>query len=270
MRLEVMNKMCLHSGIVFMAGPIMAQQGFFTKLENRGLIRISGTARRKFLQGLISNDINLLDTHPLIYTCLLTPNGKFLHDFFIREENETLLLDCEGGERTHDLAKRFEVYKLRADITIEMTNPVTVYVVIGDSSIGLPDPRHSDMGTRTHKKPENLPEEPFSSWDIHRIKLCIPDGSRDMIPEKSTLLECGIDRLNGISFDKGCYMGQELTARMHYRGLVKKRLSVVTGENLPAAGEDIIQNGQRIGEMRSSCGLYGLAVRTRTQAQNSN
>lgn len=238
----------------------MAQQGFFTKLENRGLITISGADRRKFLQGLISNDIDLLGKQPMIYACLLTPNGKFLHDFFIREENEILLIDCEGGERTHDLAKRLNIYKLRAHVIIEAKTPATVYAVIGDLSVGLPDPRHPEMGTRTAEKPDTIPEEPFSAWDIHRIKLCIPDGSRDMIPEKSTLLECGIDRLNGVSFEKGCYMGQELTARMHYRGLVKKRLSVVSRENLPPFGEDLIENGQRIGEMRSSCGHFGLAV----------
>ncbi len=238
----------------------MAQQGFFTKLENRGIIGISGTDRRNFLQGLISNDIDLLDKKPMIYACLLTPNGKFLHDFFIREENETILIDCEGGERTHDLAKRLNIYKLRAHVTIEAKTPASVYAVIGDPSVGLPDPRHPDMGTRTYIKPENLPEEPFSSWDIHRIKLCIPDGSRDMIPEKSTLLECGIDRLNGVSFEKGCYMGQELTARMHYRGLAKKQLSIVTGANLPASGEDLIQDGRKIGEMRSSCENHGLAL----------
>lgn len=253
-----------------MAGPIMAQQSFFTKLENRGIIGISGKDRRKFLQGLISNDIDLLDKQTLIYACLLTPNGKFLHDFFIREENETLLLDCEGGDRTLDLAKRLNVYKLRADVAVESKTPVTVFAVIGDPSRGLPDPRHPDMGTRTAEKPSNLPERPFSDWDIHRIKLCIPDGSRDMIPEKSTLLECGIDRLNGISFNKGCYMGQELTARMHYRNLGKKRLSVVTGENLPANGENLMQDGRIIGEMRSSCGIYGLALQKNEETASTN
>lgn len=238
----------------------MAQQGFFTKLENRGLIRISGTDRRKFLQGLITNDIDFLDRQPLIYSCLLTPNGKFLHDFFISEENGAILLDSEGGERAQDLAKRLNIYRLRADIQIETQTPVTVFAGIGIPQTGSPDPRHPEMGARAFTRPAGLTEKPFTDWDRHRIRLCIPDGSRDMIPENSTLMECGIDRLNGISFDKGCYMGQELTARMHYRGLAKKHLYTVSGPHLPEPGTPVTINGKNAGEMRSSCSGWGLAL----------
>src|SRR5262249_1470075 len=114
---------------------------------------------------------------------------------------------------------------------------------------------------RSFEKPQNLEEKPFEVWDAHRIRLCIPDGSRDMIPGVSTLLECNIDRLNGVSWDKGCYMGQELTARMHYRGLAKKHLYAIQSDHpLPAFGEEIRIDGQLIGEMRSSCGDVGLAL----------
>jgi folate-binding protein YgfZ len=253
---------------------------FYTQLSNRGLICISGPDRRGFLQGLISNDITLLDSQPCVYACLLNAQGKFLHDFLITEENDTLFLDCEGGARTHDLFKRLNMYKLRANIQISCLDTHSVYAVMG-INIGHPDPRHPMMGYRTFTKPM-LPEQPFAAWDSLRISLTIPDGSRDMIPEKSTLLESGIDKLNGVSFEKGCYTGQELTARMHYRGLAKKHLYTVhvgnhplpdathlslslQGEGLreralPALGEDIHLNGQLIGEMRSSCGNSGLAL----------
>ncbi len=246
----------------------MTQQGFFTRLPHRSLIKITGNDRKSFLQGLISNDINKLETQPLLYACLLTPNGKFLHDFFIFEKNNILHIECEGGDRAKHLLKLLTIYKLRADIKLELIESQEVYTLIGtpaqQPSSLYRDPRHPDMGFRAYDKtaiPPATPEKAFSAWDIHRIKLCIPDGSRDMIPEKSTLLECNIDKLNGISYEKGCYLGQELTARMHYRGLTKKSLFTVESKNLPENGEPILnEDGKTVGEMRSSCKNYGLAL----------
>ena len=226
----------------------MSQEPFFTRLKNRGQVIISRSDRKTFIQSLISNDINLLDTQKSIYSCLLTPQGKFLHDFFISESNETLIIDCEGGERSNDLAKLLNMYKLRADIDIEVIEDIPVYAVIGSNKYGYQDPRHDDIGYRSYIKPD-LPEKTLDHWGYLRISLCIPDGSRDMIIGKSTLLECNIDKLNGVSFDKGCYIGQEITARMHYRGLVKKHLHTVKLDEL--------QDGA---DLRSSCRDIGLAL----------
>ncbi len=228
----------------------MTDEPFFVKLENRGLIRVSGPDRHKFLQNLISNNIETLKTKPSLYACLLTAQGKFLHDFIITENNNEFWMDCEGHERTKDLTKRLVAYKLRSDVEISFEEQKDVFAIFGKAE-GIPDPRHKDMGYRSFEKP-NLPEKPFEEWDRQRITLAIPDGSRDMVPENSTLLECNIDKLNGIDFDKGCYVGQEITARMHYRGLAKKHLYAVKGDtfNIPAS----------IGEMRSSCGDIGLAL----------
>ncbi|MGQ0527258.1 MAG: CAF17-like 4Fe-4S cluster assembly/insertion protein YgfZ [Alphaproteobacteria bacterium] len=245
---------------------------YFISLKNRGLMLISGPDRRSFLQGLVSNDVNLLDTQKCVYACLLSPQGKFLHDFFIYEEGETLRLDCESGARAEDLFKKLSLYKLRAKVELSVESEIKMYAIFPSilSSRAksrdlirldrpqippratlsrddiFEDPRHKEMGTRSFKKPEEIEEKPFEFWDRRRIELAIPDGSRDMIVGNSTLLECNIDRLNGISWDKGCYMGQELTARMHYRGLVKKRLQKV---NLPYDGD-----------VRSTCGDIGLAL----------
>ncbi len=244
----------------------MTQPSYFTTLKDRGEIRISGTDRRNFLQNLISNDITLLADQPCVYACLLTPQGKFLYDFFITERDGVLYLDCEGGVRARDLAKLLTLYKLRTAIDIDIEENVPVYAIIGsDAHGGYHDPRHIDMGYRTSVKPDELAEKPFDHWDLLRIGLTIPDGSRDMVPEKSTLLECRIDALHGLSYGKGCYIGQELTARMHYRGLAKKHLYTVTApdidmERLPASGTAIEINGKTIGEMRSSCGDVGLAL----------
>lgn len=221
---------------------------YFIKLKNRGLIHIEGKDRKDFLQNLITNDLDKLTPTNQIYACLLSPQGKFLHDFFVREGDGFILLDCEGGERAQDLFKKLNMYRLRADVQISVEETNDVYTVFGAPDIGLADPRHSDMGTRSFEKPE-LPEKPFEEWDRKRIELCIPDGSRDLIVGSSTMDEAQMDTLNAIDYKKGCYIGQELTARMHYRGLGKKHLRTVVLDKLPEKAE-----------LRSSCGDVGIAL----------
>lgn len=235
---------------------------FFVRLPNRGLIHIEGADRHDYLQGLITNDIRNLDTQNALYTCFLSPQGKFLHDFFIVEGNGLLLLDCEGGERAQDLYKRLNLYRLRMDVKLSVEEDNAVYAVFGTDSVPAPafkDTRHEAMGWRTFEKPQDLPEEPFEEWDKRRIVLGIPDGSRDMIPDKSTLMECNIDHFGGISFSKGCYTGQELTARMHNRGLAKKHLYPVRLRDALEPGDEIMADSKLIGEMRSVCSDVGLA-----------
>jgi hypothetical protein len=247
----------------------MKMDAFFTKLPNRGLIQIEGKDRKSFLQALITNDVNKLAPGKILYACLLNAQGKFLHDMFIHETPDALLIDCEGGKRAQDLYKRLSMYRLRADVQISIEENHPVYAIVshqnlrisesqksayhseilkfGDSEI-LKDPRHPNMGYRSFEKPENLPEAPFETWDLHRIKLTIPDGSRDLIPDKSTMDEARMDQLNAIDYDKGCYVGQELTARMHYRGLGKKHLYTIKTSNYPDA------------DLRSTCGDYAIAL----------
>jgi hypothetical protein len=231
---------------------------YFTKLPDRAFISVSGEARIDFLEGLITNSISNIQDNQLIYSCLLNAQGKFLFDFFIRAESDTLILECEGGERAISLLQKLKLYKLRSKVTLEMQDNVDVYAVWGGNN-SYKDPRHTDMGYRSYTKP-NGEEKPFEAWDTHRIKLGVPDGSRDLTVEKSTLLDFNIDKLNGIDFKKGCYVGQEVTARMHYRGLAKKHLQIIEWDTLPNLGEDIIIDGKMIGEMRSSQGNIGLAL----------
>ncbi len=219
----------------------------FVKLKNRALIHLEGSDRHKFLQGLVTNDIDRLSPTTPLYACLLTPQGKFLYDFFIHKGDGFTLLNCEGGERAESLFKRLNMYRLRADVQISIEDNVPVYAIFG-AAIGLPDPRHEAMGYRSFKKP-NLPEEPFEFWDKNRIMHCVPDGSRDLVPEKSTMDEGNMDGLNAISYDKGCYVGQEITARMHYRGLGKRHLQTVNVNALPEGAE-----------LRSTCGDIGIAL----------
>lgn len=250
--------------------------GFFIPLPRRGIVCVQGPQRRDFLQRLVSNDTGLLDTQKSAYACLLTPQGKFLHDFFMTERGDEIRLDCEGAERAQDLARRLESYRLRAEVTISCVPDAPLYAVFpSDTSADLPpdafpDPRRADMGWRTWTPPDapGMEEKPFAEWDGLRLSLGIPDGSRDLVPGVSTLSEGRIDRFNGVSYAKGCYVGQELTARMHHRGVGKKHLYPVRfAEGPPAPGTEIHLNGESIGEMRSSCGDIGLA-RIRDEAAN--
>lgn len=234
---------------------------FSIALPNRGLIHIEGEDRKSFLQGLISNDMGKLAPDRITYACLLTPQGKFLHDFFIHEGDGFLLLDCEGGARAQDLYDRLNKFRLRAKVKISVEPDHPVYAILHASPPGFcqdakADPRDSRLGHRSFQKPDG-DEKPFSEWDRLRISLTIPDGSRDMQLERATLLESHIDRLNGIDWHKGCYMGQELTARMHYRGLAKKHIVTVKIEGEAPAPFSDLPNG---GTMLSHCGDLGLAL----------
>lgn len=228
---------------------------FSVALPNRGLVHIEGEDRISFLQGLVSNDVAKTAPDNIIYACLLTPQGKFLHDFFIHSGDGFLLLDCEGGSRAQDLYDRLIKFRLRAKVKISVEQTHPVYAVF-HSGEGLPDPRHEKLGRRAFEKPA-LDEKPFEDWDRLRLSLTIPDGSRDLQLERATLLESHIDKLNGVDWNKGCYMGQELTARMHYRGLAKKHIYTVKIDGPAPAPFTDLANG---GTMLSSCGDLGLAL----------
>lgn len=221
---------------------------FYVTLPDRGLIHIEGLDRLELLQALITNDLENLSAEQMVYACLLTPQGKFLHDFFCVWGKDFILLDCEGGERAQDLFRRLNMYRLRKDVQISVEEKNDVYAVFG-ATLGLPDPRDPEMGNRTFEKPDKIEEKPFEEWDTHRIKLGIPDGSRDLIPEKSTMDEGSMDQWNAIDYNKGCYIGQELTARMHYRGLGKRKLQSVDIRELPEGAK-----------IRSQCGEVALAL----------
>ena len=224
-------------------------QAVCTKLPDRAFITVSGADTKTFLQGLITQDISLLDTVPLIYTCLLTPNGKFLFDFFIFEDGDHMVIDCEGSDRLHALYKRLSMYKLRSDVKLEIHDHLDVWQVFnGTCDTCMKDPRFD--GYRAYfAHPFEVDEVPFDTWDEYRIAAEIPDGSRDLIPEKSFVHESAVVTQSAVSYTKGCYMGQELVSRMHHRGLVKKQLRCVDINALPDGAK-----------LRSSCNETGLAL----------
>lgn len=232
---------------------------YFVQLPNRAVIRAGGPQAHELLQNIISNDLDLLNTQPSLYACLLTPQGKFLFDFFITRDGDDYLIECEGSARAETFLKKLTMYRLRSKVDLTLEDNKSVYVVVGSDQPS--DPRHAQLGHRTFIKPD-MEEQPFATWDRLRITLGVPDGSRDMEVEKSTLIESRIDDLNGVSFTKGCYIGQEITARMHNLGIAKKHLVPVyiKGDALPPGSDILKPDGHLAGEMRASCGDLGMAL----------
>lgn len=234
-------------------------------LKSRAVLTLSGADRKQFLQGLITNDIEKISENSAIYAALLTPQGKYLHDFFIFEKNEILYLDCEK-ERLPDLFRRLMMYKLRAEVDIvDCSDKYTVFAagsVPGGEEIYTPDPRHSDMGYRIIRTvpTKTISQKKDNQYDLLRLKLGLPDGSRDFDIDRTLILEGNLEELNGVDFDKGCYVGQEVTARMKHRTSLKKRLLPVKVEGvIPERGTEITDDtGKKIGDLRS--GLDHMAI----------
>jgi hypothetical protein len=252
----------------------------FSLVPHRSVIAVGGPDRVDFLQGLISNDTTKVAPGRAIWAALLTPQGRFLNDMFVADGgNDTLLVETER-ERTPALAKKLGLYKLRSKVTVEdRSAAMEVAVVFGRDAEKMPpvdgattfvDPRLPELGVRVLAPAgqaasllaaRGCTEAPLSVYDALRLELGVPDGSRDLIVDKALLLENGFDELNGVDWQKGCYMGQELTARTKYRGLVKKRLFPVRLDGpLPAPGTLIERDGQEVGEIRSGLGDRALAM----------
>ena len=238
---------------------------FTCLLEDRCLIKISGADAASFLQDLVSNDVMQVKEGSLTYACLLTPQGRFLHDFFISKTTDGFFLECETLRR-EDLIRRLKIFKLRAKVTIEDCSGLFNVYVSSESPKGIkayPDPRLPALGYRFYlskdeKQPSAISQDTYRDM---RISLCVPEGSADIKPEIDTLADVNLDCLNAVSWTKGCYVGQEITARMNNRGLVKKRMVVVSGQGL-SVGDGLSHNEYPVGDIRSvnSSREKGMAI----------
>ena len=254
-----------------------------TDFDNRGLLLLSGTEVDTFLQGLVSNDVTHADGTKAVYSALLTPQGKFLYDFFMIRTDKGVILDCRADD-IPALSKKLKMYKLRSDVTLEdVSDDYQVCALFGDGvdsvlpadadqrvmedgSIIYRDPRLATAGLRLLALKSlditSLGAEAASDADYqhHRISLGLPEAPYDLITDKSILLESGFDELHGVDWKKGCYMGQELTARTKYRGLIKKRLVPIQIDGKVSSGDDVMADGKVVGDVRSVQQGIGIAM----------
>jgi len=241
-------------------------------LDDRAVLAISGPQARDFLQGLVTNDIvGGLAPGAGLYTALLSPQGKILFDFLMTEGDGALLLDVARDARDA-LLKKLKMYKLRAKLEIEARDQLAVFVDLkghpqnrvvpyADRAVSFPDPRLAALGMRSigarAEMPANLPGP--RAYHQHRLALGVPEGS-DFGFEKIFALDAGLAELNGVSFTKGCYIGQELTSRMKHRATSRKRILTATaGVPLPASGT-VTKGGTEIGELISTHGTTAFAL----------
>lgn len=240
-------------------------------LDDRAVLAISGPQARDFLQGLVTNDVAALAPGSGLYAALLSPQGKILFDFLVTEGDGALLLDV-ARERRDALLKKLSMYRLRSKVEIEARDQLGVYANLtghpdnrplsyADRAVSFADPRFSGLGLRSigaiAEMPANLAGP--RAYHRHRLELGIPE-SGDFGSEKIFALDAGLAELNGVSFTKGCYIGQELTSRMKHRATSRKRILTVTAEMpIPAEGA-VTKGGAEIGELISSHGQTAFAL----------
>ena len=237
------------------------------RLDDRAVIAVSGPEARPFLQGLITNDIESVAPQCAIYAALLTPQGKILFDFIIVEGDGALLIDCARAVRDA-LARRLSLYKLRAKVAIEPREQLEVLAEWdGDKAkyaITFDDPRLAALGRRAIGAAAEMPASvwPANLYHARRIALGVPEGA-DFGADKMFALDAGLDELHAVAFDKGCYVGQELTARMKHRGTARKRLlpiETADGGALPGIDTPMRASGKEIGEIAATYGPRGFAL----------
>ena len=248
-------------------------------LKDRGLVSVSGPDAEKMLQALITNEMALLAHQPALYAGLLSPQGKILFDFIVMRMADGFVLDV-AGNKAADLTKRLEMYKLRANARVKDASAERVVfamwggqpgsIVSPQVNASVTDPRLSELGTRFVSERQWAGNDAAASkgeittegaYHAHRIKLGVPEGGKDFMFGDAFPHEALFDQLGGVSFTKGCYVGQEIVARMEHRGTARTRIVPVIAETvLPPPGADIIAGDVTIGTLGSTAGTRGLAM----------
>jgi folate-binding protein YgfZ len=228
------------------------------RIEDRAVVALSGADACNFLQGLITNDIDALTSEKALYAALLTPQGKILFDFLVVDQGAgDIFLDCPAASR-HALIKRLSIYRLRSKVEIVPRDDLAVFASWDESPLpgySFDDPRLSALGRRSIAP--KVDRE--NGYLAHRLSLGVPEAA-DFGMDKMFALDAGLDELHAIAFDKGCYVGQELTARMKHRGTARKRLLPVQSDTALIANTDLRANGQSLGEIVSVYDNRGFAL----------
>jgi folate-binding protein YgfZ len=261
----------------------------YSPLDDRAVLALSGADRMDFLQGLVTGDVTGSGDGQAIYAALLSPQGKYLHDFLLCHRNDALWLDCEGA-RKDDLINRLTRYRLRAKVEFaDISSDVSVFAVTGPAAparlglgpaagaalpfgggIAFTDPRNAALGARVIApakgaeaalKTAGIARGPRAAYDRVRLALGIAEGGAEVPVDQAFPLEFGLDALNGVSFDKGCFVGQEVTVRMKNRSLVRKRATPVAIEGpAPETGARLALDGKDAGVLCAAADGIGLAL----------
>lgn len=220
---------------------------------SRAVHEITGNDAESFLQGLVTSDVSRLDKG-LLYAAMLTPQGKYLADFFLLRRDSSILLDVDA-DIAPGLIQRLNMYRLRADVAIGECD-LKVRRGTGTPPEGaLPDPRHPDLGWRLYGDQEG---DDGTDFDAIRVAHCIPETGVELTPD-TFVLEAGLDRVNGVDFRKGCYVGQEVTARMKHKTELRKGLRRVAISGEAPVGTAITANGKPAGTLFTQSGGYAIA-----------
>lgn len=244
--------------------------GYIAHDPARRVIRIDGEEAADFLQSILTSDVERLTPGETRASALLTPQGRVLADMMVLRTADGFLIDCDIT-RADDLFTRLRRYRLRRPIDLAMLDEAQVWV--GWDGATMPDgasldPRRGDLGWRwigaqhdTAGPPDTAAHLPVEAWHKVRIAAGVPQGPVDLQPERALMLEAGLDKLGAVDFEKGCYVGQEVTARTHYRGLVKRRIVPVgIAGGTPETGAEISDGERSVGTVLSVAGTDGGAI----------
>ena len=223
---------------------------------DRVTLNVTGADAVTFLQGMVSNDVAPLAKTPgIIWAALLTPQGKYLADFFVVKTPDTLLIDIKSTIAEATLG-RLLMYRLRADVQISLTDQTVTRGLGPTPTDAFADPRHPALGWRAYGKTGSAPS---IDWDAIRVTHCIPETGIELIPDDSYLLESGFERLHGVDFRKGCYVGQEVTARMKHKTDLRKGLLRVRVAGTAPVGTPIKAQGKPSGTLFTQSGDHAIA-----------
>lgn len=231
--------------------------------NDRRVFALSGADVLPFLQGLVSNDVLPLAKGPgLVWAALLTPQGKYLADFFVANTGTALLLDIKDSLAAATV-QRLSMYRLRADVQITPSDLAVTRGLGTAEGAALPDPRHTALGWRAYGQAGT---GPTIDWDAIRVAQTIPESGIELVPNESYILENGFERLNGVNFRKGCYVGQEVTARMKHKTELRKGLVQVAVDGHAPIGTPITAEDRVVGQVFTQSGGKALAYLRLDQA----
>ena len=242
---------------------------FQTELSDRRVLQISGADRVDFLQNLVTQNIADLPEGACVMAALLTPQGKLLHEFLIYAERDALLIDGDASQ-ADALFKKLSLYKLRAEVSLTQT-PLRVVSLWQEDGFACPptagfvqDPRHEGLGLRAlmdTPTSNGLPEAPLEAWQENRIRLGVAQGALEMVPGSVFPLDYGLAQIHGVDFQKGCFIGQEVTSRVHRKGQLKRKIHAVTfAQTAPQGGREI-NHGERVcGKIVAAYGVHAIAL----------